>query len=256
MDVLCMTTKYDSKLGEIKKLHAEGLNNSQIALVIGIDHRRINELLKKLDLKTNVQVFNDLPTSEEEEVLLSCIMGDGCLFKSKENINYRMNLAHSEKQKEYFIRKYEAVKDFVGVDYKFVSQFNKKTKKTYYAYKFQSKVNPYFTRMYDKWYKNGKKIMPSDVKEVLTPKLLAYKFFDDGYLNVSGYSISMDDYDIGSVSNYRNAMLENFGIETNIHMGGKKIYIPSSQKEKFKNLVIPYATKDVLYKLGELTGNS
>lgn len=251
-----MTTKYDDKLGEVKKLHEKGFRNSQIALAVGIDQRRISELLKKLDLKKNNRVFNDQPTSEEEEVLLSCIMGDGCLFKNKENINYRMNLAHSEKQKEYFLMKYEAVKEFIGVDYKFVSQFNKKTNKTYYAYKFQSKVNPYFTIMYDKWYKNGKKIMPSDIKKVLTPKLLAYKFFDDGFLTVSGFSISMDDYDKESVSNYRNAILENFGIETNIHKGGKVIYIPSSQKEKFKKLVIPYATKDVLYKLGELTGKS
>lgn len=256
MDVLIMASKYDDKLGEVKELHQKGLKNSQIALIVGVDQRRMADILRKLGLKKNERVFNDEPTKEEEEVLLSCIMGDGCLFKNERSINYRMNLAHSEKQKEYFIKKYEVVKEFIGVEYKLVSQFDKRTNKTYHAYKFQSKVNPYFTKMYDKWYKNGKKIMPVDITGILTPKLLAYKFFDDGFLNVSGFSISMDDYDLDSVSNYRSAMLENFGIETNIHDEGRKIYIPASQREKFKKLVMPFATKDVLYKLGELSGNS
>ena len=75
-------------------------------------------------------------------------------------------------------------------------------------------------------------------------------------MSSSGYSIAMNDYDEDSIEMFRKALLVNFGIETNLHQKGLVIYIPAKFKLKFKSIVIKHATKDVLYKLGELTGKS
>lgn len=244
-------SKYDVYLEEVVKLHADGLRNAEIARKLGLNDRRISDLVRKNGLVPNKRKFNETPSELQHEVFISCVIGDGCIFKSKENKNYRMNLAHSEKQKYYFFEKYEIVKDFVGVEWKLVSQYDKRTKKVYNAYKIQSKVNPYFTRLYKKWYRDGKKIIIPDLFKEMTPRVLAYKFFDDGNRVGSGYSIAMDDYDPESVAIFRNVLLEKNGIKTNLHNGGKKVYIPSAYRESFKEIVLPYATKDVLYKLGE-----
>lgn len=246
--------KYKEYDKTIKELHSKGLRNFEIAKEIGIDGRRVSDRLKAMELKSNKRQFNDKPTKDEEKIFRSMFLGDGAIYKSKANKNYRVNLAHSLKQKDYFLMKYNRVKDFIGTEYFKETQFHKKMQKEYHVYKFQSKVNPYFTRMYKKWYRNGKKIIPNDIEEYFDAELLAYKFFDDGSLHHNGYYIATDDYDKKSLNNLRRAMLKNHGIKTNIHKhgnDGKVIYIPSTEVIKFKKIVEPYATKDVLYKLGE-----
>lgn len=244
-------SKYAKYNNEIKRLHSKGLRNADIARKVGIDSRRVSDRLKALGLKSNKRKFNDRPTEEQEKVFISMFIGDGAIYKSEGNENYRVNLAHSDKQKDYFLMKYNKVKDFIGAEYFKESQFHKKAKKEYHAYKFQSRVNPYFTRMREVWYKDGKKIIPKLIKDKLDDEIMAYKFFDDGWLSASGYSIAMNDYDVESVNNLRQAMKENLGIETNLQKEGKVIYIPASERNKFREIVEPYATKDVLYKLGE-----
>src|SRR5699024_7944426 len=276
-----------------------GLRNTDIARKVGVDSRRVSDRLKALGLKRNKRRFNDQPTEEQEKVFISMFIGDGAIYKSEGNKNYRVNLAHSDKQKDYFLMKYNKVKDFIGVEYfkesqfhkkdkkeyhaykfkyrekyykikstkkdkqkyylliknnkikEFIgveyfkeSQFHKKAKKEYHAYKFQSRVNPYFTRMREVWYKDGKKIIPKLIKDKLDDEIMAYKFFDDGWLTASGYSIAMNDYDVESVNNLRQAMKENLGIETNLQEEGKIMYIPASGRGKFREIVEPYATKD------------
>ena len=241
--------KYDTYFERVEKLHAEGKTNAEISREIGIDSRRVSDLIKNNGLLANKRRFNENPTQLQKEVFISAAIGDGAIYKSNKNINYRMNLAHSDKQKHYFLMKYNIVKDFIGTEYFRETQFHKRANKEYHCYKFQSKVNPFFTKLRERFYKDGKKIIPKDLERDITPRVLAYKFFDDGHKTTSGYSISMDDYDGASTENLRMIMKDKFDIKTNIHDGGKKIYIPASERYKFKNIISPFATKDLHYKL-------
>lgn len=246
-------SKYDKYIEEVKHLHSKGKINSEISMAVGIDSRRVYDLLKKLGLKSNSRKFNESVTDLQNEVFISMSIGDGCIFKSKGNKNYRMNLAHSEKQKEYFLGKYNIIKDFIGVDYKFYSNYDSRTKNTYYYYKLQTRVNPYFTRLYDRFYKNGKKIIPKDLINDITARILAYKYFDDGNKIRDAHQIAMHDFDKESISNFREILLEKFGLGSTVHARGV-IYIPKKYSQDFIRIIKPYATSDVLYKLGELMG--
>lgn len=220
----------------------------------GVDSRRVSEGLKKLGLARNEKKETVFVTDIQNEVFISMAIGDGSIFKGKANKNYRMNLAHCEAQKEYFIEKYEIVKSFIGVEYKFHNCYDARTNKFYPYYKIQTKTSKYFTGLYERFYKDGKKIIPANLIDDITPRILAYKFFDDGYtMDRRGYGISMNDYDDESLENFSKILIEKFGIESTIHKSGIT-YIPIKFKESFKKLVIPYATSDVLYKLGELMG--
>lgn len=238
----------------LRKLHSDGLTNSEISKMTGIDPRRVSERLKKLGLRRNERMVNTSVTQLQHEVFISMTIGDGSIFKGQGNKNYRMNLAHCEAQKEYFLEKYEIIRDFIQVDYKFHEGYDKRTGKCYPYYKIQTKTNPYFTGLRERFYEDGKKIIPLDLLRDITPRVLAYKFFDDGYdCPGRGYCISMNDYDEVSLKNFSTILLERFGIETTVHSAGIT-YIPLRFREYFKELVIPYATSDVLYKLGEFMG--
>lgn len=246
--------KYNEYSDQVKRLHGEGKQNCEISKTLKLDGRRVSDLLKKLGLKSNKRKFNESVTTLQEEVFISMAIGDGCIFKSKGNTNYRMNLAHCEKQKGYFLEKYNIIKSFIGVNYKFYSSLDKRTGKVYHHYKLQTKVNPYFSRLYRRFYKDGKKIIPSSLADDITPRILAYKYFDDGNKVRSAHQIAMNDFDEESINNFRDILLNKFGIASTFQAGGT-IYIPKKYSQDFIRIVKPFATSDVLYKLGELMEN-
>lgn len=242
-------SKYDKYFDSINELYKQGKRNSEISEELGINSRRISDQLRKNGLKSNKKTYNTKPTKSEEDVLISLAIGDGCIFKSKASKNYRVNLAHSKKQKYYFLEKYEQIKNFIEVDYFIETQEHSKTGNKHTCYKFQTRVHPYYTKLYNKFYRNGKKIIPDDFESIVNEKILAYKYFDDGYKVRKAFSISMHDYDEESVNVFQRALYKVFDIKSTLQNEGRIIYIPVKESNKFRNIISKYATQDLHYKL-------
>jgi len=161
-----------------------------------------------------------------------------------------MNLAHSEKQGDYFIMKYEALIPIVDNGYKLIHQYDKRTKKTYSYYKFQTKTSNFFTKWREIVYENNKKVITKKIANMLNEEGIAIKFFDDGYRekHCEAVDISMDNYDLQSTVNLKERIEELFQVKATVttQMG---IRIPSKYGRKFKDSIIKYASPSVLYKL-------
>ena len=80
-------------------------------------------------------------------------------------------------------------------------------------------------------------------------------FFDDGFKTRGTYCIAMNNFDRESINYFRMILLNKYENETTIHKDNT-LYIRAKSKNKFKEIVKKYATKDVLYKLGELLETS
>ena len=243
-------SKYDIYLEKVKELNAKGMINKEIADELGIDSRRVGDLLKKLSLTKNESIKEFFPSDIQNEVLVGSIIGDGCIFKCNNSKNYRFVLAHSLKQEKYFLKKYEIIKDCMKTEPKYCVEYHKRAKKEYSCIKVQSRVNQYFTKMYQKWYKEGKKIIADEIFDI-TPMILSVKYYDDGnYIRGAG-AIAMNDYTIEDIDKFREAIYCKFNILTTVQ-SRKIVYIPKKEFISFKDIVLPFATSDVLYKLGEL----
>lgn len=240
-------SKYSIYKDDILKMNADGKSNVEIGKILGIDSRRVSDQLRKLNLNAAERVFLK-PNDKQKELIIASVIGDGSLISCKASKNKRFNLAHSLKQEKYFMMKYDILKDFIGVKFKYKTQFHKKAEKEYHAISLQSLVNPYFTELYDIWYKDGKKIIPKSHINQLTEFGLAIKYFDDGNKMKSGYSISMSDYDEESIKVFMDYLLEKFDVKTNLH-SDNKVYVPSGEARRFKNIIEKYATDDLLYKI-------
>ena len=250
-------SKYDKYDEEIIKLANDGKRPCDISKEIGIDSRRIIERLKANNInyrKGNSNPLISIQTYEQEQVLIGTLLADGCLFKGKNNVNYRMNMAHGMKQKEYFMYKYEVLKSLGFNQPKIEKEYHNKSQKTYACIKTQSKTNPLFTNLYNKIYKNGKKHISRQICEIIDELALSIMFFDNGYNGKTGYFISMNNYDENSITIFRNMLLYKFGLETTLTKNNQ-VYIRAKSKEKFLEITKRYATKDVLYKFGELLEN-
>ncbi len=241
-------TKYDAAILE---LHKKGYNNSKIAKLIGIDGRRVSDRLKANNVKAygniNKEVF--FKNKEQEQVFLGTVLGDGCLFKCEKSINYRFNLAHSLKQKQYFLYKYNVLKSLSLPNYKELSTFDKRTEKIYHKILVQSRTNILYTKLYKRFYKKGKKIINKHEAYLLEPLTIAIIYYDDGYHLRGAGCFSMCDFDSLSIKNFRSVLFNKYDIETTLQKNNI-VYVPKKQFIKFKFLIHQYATPDVLYKLG------
>lgn len=243
---------------EVMNLYHQGIySGSEIAKELGIGRNRVWDIFKKYGISKKTLDENKkfkIKSQFQEEVLIGTVLGDGCVFKQNQTaIKCRLTLSHSLKQKEYFLKKYEILKDLIDSDYRIGYQDDKRTNKNYDFIKFQSRPNLLYTDLKEKWYKNGKKIITDEIYKY-GEVCLSVIYFDDGYKSTNGFYFALCDYDYNSISMFQNWIFDKFGIKSTLHKGNK-LYIPKPMREKFINIVKPFATKDVLYKLGELLEN-
>lgn len=241
----------------VMNLYNQGVYSvKEISQTLNIGRNRVWDVFIKHGIKQNhLDELNKLvPSSKlQEEVLIGTVIGDGCLFKQNKTAKKcRFTLGHSLKQKQYFLKKYEILKDLIGTDYRTGFQHDTRTNKDYYFIKFQSKADLLYSDLRKKWYKDGNKIICEDIYKY-GADCLAVKFFDDGYRAQNGFYIAMNRFDDESLRIFTDWMMT-MGIGSTIEKGNR-VYIPKRYREKFIETVKPFATSDVLYKLGELLEN-
>ena len=240
-----MSKIFEQHGAAIKELTEEGKTNREIAKELNIGKTTVGTIVKKYGFEKYKISLNEV----QKEVLVGTIIGDGCLFKSTEGSQARLSLSHSLAQKEYFYYKYEIMKPIIRTAPYERSWFDKRTKKEYSEVKFQTRVHPMFTKLWESFYNDGKKIIrPHHLKD-RGELCMAVKYFDDGWKHgEKAYSIAMNDYDLKSVETFREWMKEKFDITTNMHRE-KSVYIPVADAHKLKKILMKYATDDVKYKI-------
>lgn len=127
----------------------------------------------------------DTLSSIQEEVLIGSLLGDGSLYKYKHHINAGFTIARKFEDKEYLQYQFDLFKDFCYKDS--LSERNyldKRTNKIYCTYSFRTQCAKVFTALHDKWYIDGIKIVPNDLK--LTQLICAIWFCDDGSIVDTG----------------------------------------------------------------------
>jgi len=128
-------------------------------------------------------------TQFQKSVIIGSILGDGHIRIMPGRKNAFLEINHSQKAKEYVDWKYSILKNICKSAPKSRKNGENKT-----AYRFFTKQHKEITELIKKFYKNGKKTIPSDLK--LNPVILAVWFMDDGsksrksdvYLNTQQFS--------------------------------------------------------------------
>ena len=131
----------------------------------------------------------DMKKNTQREIIISCLLGDGCLcgYKDKngKRIYTSLRIKHSKEQYDYlywkadllnklqYFKKNGVIKDSLNIS---------KSGKTY-EQKYFSINNAKYLRILGKWmYVDGKKIVKNVLKYINSPLGLAIWFMDDGGL--------------------------------------------------------------------------
>lgn len=199
-----------------------------------------------------------------KEMLIGVILGDVHIgrtgidkaFVSFEQSSKKMNyLSHlQELAKEGGLPLLnDSVKEYTRND----SRYNVTNSSLYFRSESIESLRPIADLFLDE---SGKKQIPSNIAEHLTPRGLAFWIMDDGQrVKNGGVTLCTDSFATNEISILREALKSNFNLETSIHnkkgrndANYERIYIKKDEAyEELKTSLIPHMHESMLYKINE-----
>jgi len=181
-------------------------------------------------------------------VLIGTLLGDGGLrYHGK---NCRLHVKHSASQLPLVQFKRQIFNDLTTMPIREFSQMVRS--KEYYFVEFVTRTDPSLTYFYNVFYRDGKKIIPKNIQQLLTDRLsLAVWFMDDGSAEYAGASFQTHCFGLEEVQLLQQCLKFNFELVTTIRQNKSKwiLYIPKSSLIRFRELTKKDILDHFLYKL-------
>lgn len=247
--------KYTSKISneDIIKYNKEGLNDVEIAKIVGLNSRQV--CLKRNSIGiSKVVPSNHRPalTPMERQVVIGSVLGDGSI--RMEN-NARFSFTHSLKQMNYAKWKASLLKEGIGSVGALYNRRDKRTNKVYSSYVVCTLNNKNLNEFYEEFYGiNNKKKVSEKLLWELDNLGIAIWFMDDGYKSHSGgYYLATNSFSVEEQETIVRFFKERFDIICTLHGINKdnncRVYIKKESANKFTSLVKDFIHEDLKYKL-------
>lgn len=119
---------------------------------------------------------------------------------------------------------------------------------------------PCFTELYDIFYVNGVKVIPNNIYELLTLVDFAQLILGDGGFKSKEIYLCTDSYAIQDVVRLMNVLIIRYELKCTLHKAsngkGYRIYISRNPVGRVTEIVLPYLTHSMYYKLGIVNNGS
>lgn len=191
------------------------------------------------------EVFGKM-TQLQKNIITGLMLGDGYIYSDKYN-RAILEMKQSEPKKEYVFWLYEKLKDIcTGLP---------KKRKDNNQWRILTKANNtliFYKRLF---YRNGKKIIPVNIKKFLKSKLtVAIWYLDDGSLDYRekdhyAYTLHTNCFSLEETRLLQDVFKENFGITSTIQtrlcrgIRYPRLYFGSKSRDRFYQIINPYRFK-------------
>jgi len=177
-------------------------------------------------------------TDEVRDFVDGLLLGDASIQKGSSHAT-RLTQRFARKFDEWAKQIQRKLKSF-GIEstLSYGSTFDKRTKKRYYWVQLQTKFYPEFKIFQRRWYPNGKKEVPNDLR--LKPITLENWFLGDGSASRAGpngarLKLSTDSFSEQSVAKLKEKLEE---IGFNFHISNNQLWLyKKSDIERFQSLI-------------------
>lgn len=194
--------------------------------------------------------------SNQKDVIIGTLLGDATIATRAGRPYLRLKFEQKTTSKPYINHLHEVFSEFVGSPP--APRWNKEKTKIV-SFWVATRTNPSFKYYYDLFYSQGKKQVPKQIVRLLTPKVLAYWFMDDGTCKIVkkklsfSYGLSTQGFTYQEQYVLANALKEKFGLKVTVNKSGKyyKLYISTESSSDFRKLVQPFILPIFQYKLGK-----
>lgn len=189
-----------------------------------------------------------------DEIIIGSMLGDLTAERPTPSSNTRLQFKQASVNEPYVDHLYSLFNEYCGSKPINLSRFDSRPNRAKFhnAIKFQTLNLPCFNKYKELFYNTeGIKIIPSNLKDLLTERGLAYWIMDDGYKYTQGLYISTDSYTFEETEFLCDILRTKFGLECNPHKYREtyRIYISSKSMDKLILMVKPYFIEHFFYKL-------
>lgn len=205
------------------------------------------------------KIKRSLELSEIQEALIvGSLLGDGTMRVGEGSINANFKVEHGLIQKELVDWKYSILKPFVFTEPKISFRYNELRQPYPKSWWFRTIRHPQLTDIYRRFYTGdgyrvGKKIIPANIIDSLSPFTLAIWIMDDGsysngVLDLSTYSFSLEEIKLLEIS-----IKKRFSISFKHYRDrdkGFRLYCSKSETAKLVPLVKEHVLPSFNYKIG------
>ena len=191
-------------------------------------------------------------SSRERNIIIGTILGDAHIAMLKTEA--RLEITHSEKQKEYVLWKHAELKRLTASEPRMVKIEDSRYGKTYRQWRFRTGARRWCSHMHQIFYRDKVKVVPENISTVLTsPLSLAVWFMDDGGRRNDSYGLFLNtlSFTLPEHALLQSCLASNFSLETRVHwvQDGYRLYVPSKCAKHFCELVYPHVIPSMHYKL-------
>jgi len=191
-------------------------------------------------------------TSEQREVLVGLMLGDGCLETQNNGRTYRLKIEQSEAHRAYVEHLYQLFRAWVRTPPQIkVVQSRGHVSRNWW---FQTLSHGAFRFYAHQFYQQGRKCVPPLIHRWLTPRSVAYWFMDDGSAKSKqskGVLFNTQGFSLADVKRLCQVLSDLYDLEVKPRKQreGYQIFVSGESYETFRNLVGPYLIPEMSYKL-------
>lgn len=202
------------------------------------------------------------------QVIIGQLLGGGNVTRRSNTRNSYFRCGFGSKFEIYRNWVYEFFKDFTNKG--LIIRNNKRRNSRYYiSYEFQTKTLPVFNYYHSLFYfqTSGKyvKIVPENIRELMTPIVLAHLLMSSGHYNIANHNIEINTYNysyndcirLANRVNTLDLLLYNISAVTvykeRIKNNKNQYYLSingPAAKTVVRKLVYPHICKNILYRIG------
>lgn len=194
-------------------------------------------------------------TVQQRSLIIGSLLGDGSLYRNGRYPCFRAD--HGFRQEAYLRWKYRVLENLTTRPPVIVGSYHPKTGKLYQRWHFSTTTSPSFEWLFHLFYPKGRKVVPKEIAQYMTPDTLAVWYMDDGHkrTDCNALRIHTNAYAVHEVHRLQEIFQRTFGIETRAHhirrgIAERALYIPSGKNtRRFIEIVRPYVHASMQYKI-------
>jgi len=209
----------------------------------------------KKNYLTKKQRLEFFLTQKETDTLVGLYLGDLYAKDRSQTGNITLSFKQGIVHDSYLQLLYEQFAKFCSAGPKIEnSKPHKRTGKIYKAIGFKTYALPCFAELYNLFYPNGKKVIPSNIGELLTPLGLCHWICDDGCHSERDRVVylSTNSFTLAEVQLLVSVLTDKFGLECTINKnnGGFRIRISSKSLPVLQSLLKDIMPSMMRHKIG------
>jgi len=183
-------------------------------------------------------------TQEQKSLIVGTILGDGYLRIIPRRKNAFLEVNHSANQKDYVDWKYSVLQSIVKSGPKLRNGNGNRV-----ACRFYTRCHQEITDLFRIFYKDGKKIIPDDLK--INPFGLAVWYMDDGSRSGGSVYLNTQQFLIEDQNKLQKLLLNQFNIISSLNKDKEymRIRVRTADAKKFCDIIREFIPQSMQYKL-------